>query len=166
MRRFVLGATVAAALAACGGSGPATDPPAAAEVQARFQSWVRAWNAARPDGLDPFYLHKSHLSVAWPNGERTRGWDEEAALQRRTLPTVTAMNLDAQRPAVVLVRRNLALITFSFTLDMLAGGTRQIGPGQGMMLWQKEGGSWVIYAAQISLTRPVEARIAGPGTRQ
>jgi len=166
MRRLVLGATLAVTLAACGGTDPATDPPAAAEVQARFQAWVRAWNAARPEGLDPFYLHKSHLSVAWPNGDRTLGWEQEAALQRRILPTVTAMNLDVQQPAVVLVRRNLALVTFPFTLDMSAGGTRQIGPGQGMMLWQREGRAWVIYAAQISLTRPVEARIARPAPRR
>jgi hypothetical protein len=166
MRRMVPGVILAVTLAACGGSDPATDPPVAAEVQARFQAWVRAWNAARPEGLEPFYLHKGHLSVAWPNGERSRGWEEEAAMQRRILPTVTAMNLDARQPAVVLVRGNLALVTFPFTMDMLAGGTRQIGPGQGMMLWQKEGGTWVIYAAQLSLTRPVEARIAGPATRR
>ncbi|MGH7676232.1 MAG: hypothetical protein ACREMV_13260, partial [Gemmatimonadales bacterium] len=97
MRRSVLGATLTMTLAACGGTDPAVDPPAVAEVQARFQAWVRAWNAARPEGLEPFYLHKAYLTVVWPNGERSRGWDEEAALERRILPTVTAMNLDAQQ---------------------------------------------------------------------
>ena len=162
MRGQLPSAALAVILAACGGTDPVNDPPLVAEVQARFEAWVTAWNARQPAGLEPFYLHKPHLTVAWPNGERTRGWDEEAALQRRLLPTVSVMNLDPQAPTIVLVRRDLALVTFAFSLDMLAGGTRQIGPGQGMMLWQKEGRAWVIWAAQMSLTRAIEARITGP----
>ena len=59
----------------------------------------------------------------------------------------------------MLARKDLALITFPFTLDLAAGGSRQIGGGEGMMLWQDEGGTWGIYAAQLSYTKAVEAQV-------
>lgn len=72
---------------------------------------------------------------------------------------MTVTNLVPQSPRVTLVRKNLALITFPFTLDLAAGGSRQIGPGEGTMLWQEEGGAWRIYAAQLSYTKVVEAQL-------
>jgi len=74
-------------------------------------------------------------------------------------------NLVPQTPRVLLVRGNLALITFPFTLDLAAGGSRQIGSGQGIMLWQDEGGDWRIYAAQLSYTNAVQAQVV-PQRRQ
>jgi hypothetical protein len=69
-------------------------------------------------------------------------------------------NLAAQTPDVVLMRKDLALVTFPFTLDLSAGGSRQIGPGEGTMLWQNEGGAWRIVAAHLTYTRPVEAQVS------
>lgn len=160
MRRRITGTLLAATLVACGGgTAPAVDRVREANVTARFQGWVRAWNVHDPDALAPFYMQKEYLTVAWPTGGRTRGWAEESRFQRSFLPTVTVTNLVPQSPRVVLVRKNLALITFPFTLDLAAAGSRQIGPGEGMMLWQDEGGGWRIYAAQLSYTKAVEAQV-------
>jgi hypothetical protein len=159
MRRRITGTLLAATLVACGGSAPAVDRVTEANVTARFEGWVKAWNVHDPESLAPFYIQKEYLTVAWPAGGRTHGWAEESRFQRGFLPTVTVMNLVPQSPRVVLVRNNLALITFPFTLDLAAGGSRQIGPGEGMMLWQNEGGAWGIYAAQLSYTRAVAAQV-------
>jgi len=161
MRRWITGTLLAATLVACGGgSAPAVDRVTEANLRARFQGWVRAWNLHNPDSLAPYYVQKEYLTVAWPTGGRTHGWAEESRFQRSFWPTVTVTNLVPQTPNFVLVRKNLALVTFPFTLDLAAAGSRQIGPGEGMMLWQDEGGAWRIYAAQLSYTRSVEAQVA------
>jgi hypothetical protein len=160
MRRRILGALLGAVCVACGGgTAPVGDRVAEAEVAARIGAWTKAWNVHRPDALDPFYLHTEHLAVIWPNGERTQGWTQESEFQQRFLPTVTVTNLVPQSPHIVLVRSNLALVTFPFTLDLAAGGSRRIGPGQALMLWQREGGDWRIYAAQLAYTNAVEAQV-------
>jgi len=160
MRRRITGTLLAATLLACGGgTAPGVDRVTEAKVIARFQGWVKAWNIHNADSLAPFYVQKDYLTVAWPTGVRTVGWTEEARLQRSFLPTVTVTNLVAQTPRVLLVRKDLALVTFPFTLDLAAGGSRQIGPGDGTMLWQEEGGAWRIYAAHFSYTKAVEAQV-------
>jgi len=160
MRRWITGTLLAATLVACGGgSAPAVDRVTEANLRARFQGWVRAWNLHNPDSLAPYYVQKEYLTVAWPTGGRTHGWAEESRFQRSFWPTVTETNLVPQTPNFVLVRKNLALVTFPFTLDLAAAGSRQIGPGEGTMLWQDEGGAWRIYAAQLSYTRSMEAQV-------
>lgn len=163
-QRLVAGGALLAAalLVACGGVDPVNDLPAQAEVQARFDAWVKAWNATRPAGLEPFYVQKDHLTVLWPTGERTRGWAQERELQQRFLPGVSLMNLAPQKPTITLVRPNLALVTFPFNLDVTYGGTRQVGPGEGTMLWQQEEGAWRIYAAQLSYKKVTEAQLSAP----
>lgn len=159
MRPLIAGTLLAATLVACGGgTAPAVDRVTEANVTARFEGWVRAWNRHHPDSLAPFYIQKEYLSVVWPTGTRTRGWTEESGLHHSFLPTVTVTNLVPQSPRVVLVRKDLALITFPFTLDLAAGGSRQIGPGEAMMLWQNDGGAWRIYAAHLSYTKAIEAQ--------
>jgi hypothetical protein len=161
MRRPITGMLVAATLVACGGgTAPAVDRVTEANVMNRFQGWVKAWNLYNPDSLAPFYIQKDYLTVAWPTGDRTLGWAAESRFQHAFLPTVTSTNLVPQSPRVVLVRKNLALITFPYTLDLAARGSRQIGPGEGTMLWQNEGGAWRIYAAHFSYTKAVEAQVA------
>lgn len=160
MRRRIIATLLTATLVACGGgTAPAVDRVAEANVTARFQAWVRAWNNHSADALAPFYTEKDYLTVVWPTGGRTRGWTEESQFQGTFLPTVTVTNLVPQSVRIVLVRKDLALVTFPFTLDLAAAGSRQIGPGEGTMLWQDDGAAWRIYAAQLSYTRAVEAQV-------
>src|SRR5258705_13634019 len=127
MRPPITGSLLVATLVACGGgTAPAADRVAEANVTARFQGWVKAWNIHNADSLAPFYIQKEYLSVAWPTGARTHGWAEESRLQHTFMPTVTVTNLVPQTPRIVLVRKDLALISFPFTLDLAAAGSRQI----------------------------------------
>jgi len=160
MRRRITATLLAATLVACGGgTAPAVDRVTEANVSNRFQAWVRAWNNHSADALAPFYAEKDYLTVVWPTGGRTRGWTEESQFQRAFWPTVTVTNLVPQTVRIVLVRKNLALVTFPFTLDLAAAGSRQIGSGEGTMLWQDDGGAWRIYAAQLSYTKASEAQV-------
>ena len=159
MPRRMMGTLLAAMLVACGGSNaPVVDRVTEAKLTARLQGWVKAWNAHSAEALAPFYVQKDYLTVAWPTGTRTAGWTQESKFQQSFLPTVTLTNLVPQTARIVLVRKDLALVTFPFTLDLAAGGSRQIGPGEATMLWQDEGG-WKIYAAHFSYTRAVEAQV-------
>ena len=161
MRRPMLTtALLVAGLAACGGTEPINDPRLLGEVRDRFDAWAKAWNDHSAAGLEPFYLHTPFLTFAWPNGERTRGWEQESRFQQQFLPTVTLVNMVPRDPVVLLVRKNLALISFAFSLDLTTGGNRQIGPGQGIMLWQQGDRGWQIYAAQLSYTKAVESKVA------
>ena len=163
MRRRITGTLFAVTLVACGGgTAPAIDRVTEANVTARFQGWVKAWNIHNPDSLAPFYIQKDYLTVAWPTGGRTLGWAEESRFQRSFLPTVTGVNLVPQSPRIVLIRKDLALVTFPFTMDLAAAGSRQIGPGEGTILWQDEGGAWRIYAAHLSYTKAAAARLTTP----
>jgi hypothetical protein len=163
MRRAKLAAAIFAGLcgglAACGGTDPINDPSLMGVVSDRFKAWVQAWNTHTPAALEPFYLHAGHLTVTWPNGERTRGWDAEHQMQQTFLPSVTTMNLVPREPVIVLLGKDQALVSFAFSLDMGADGNRQIGPGQGLMLWQDRGGAWRIVAAQLSYGKATEARV-------
>jgi hypothetical protein len=155
-----MGTLLAVTLVACGGgTAPAVDRVTEANLAARLQGWVKAWNFHNADSLAPYYVQKEYLTVASPTGGRTHGWAQESRFQRGFWPTVSVTNLVPQSPSIVLVRKNLALVTFPFTLDLTAAGSRQIGPGEGMMLWQEEGGAWRIYAAQLSYTRSVGAQV-------
>ena len=157
---LIAGTLLAATLVACGGgTAPVVDRVSEANVLARLQGWVKAWNAHSADSLAPFYMQRDYLTVVWPTGARTLGWTQESQLQRTFLPTVTVTNLVAQTPRVVLMRKDLALVTFPFTLDLAAGTSRQIGPGEATMLWQIDGGAWRIRAAHLAYTRVVEAQV-------
>lgn len=156
---LVTGTLLAVTLVACGGgAAPVVDRVSEANVLARVQGWVKGWNTHNADSLAPFYSQTDYLTVVWPTGTHTQGWTEESQLQRSFLPTVTLTNLVAQSPHIVLLRKQLALVTFPFTLDLAAGDSRQIGPGEGTMLWQNEGGTWRIVAAHFTYTKAVEAQ--------
>jgi len=157
---LIRGTLLAVTLVACGGgTAPVVDRVNEANVRARVQGWVKAWNVHSADSLAPFYTSQDYLTVVWPTGAHTQGWTEESQLQRAYLPTVTMTNLAMQTPHVVLMRKDLALVTFPFTLDLAAASTRQIGPGEGTMLWQNEGGAWRIVAAHFTYTKSVEAQV-------
>lgn len=160
MPRRITGTLLAATLIACGGgTAPVADRVSEANVLARVQGWVKAWNTHSADSLAPFYAQKDYLTVVWPTGAHTQGWTQESQQQRTFLPTVTLTNLVTQAPRILLMRKDLALVTFPFTLDLAAGNARQIGPGEGTMLWLNEGGAWRIVAAHFSYTKAVEAEV-------
>ena len=160
VRHPITATLLVATLFACGGgTAPVADRVAEANVLARLQGWVKAWNIHNPDSLAPFYAQKDYLTVVWPTGGRSIGWTQESGLQRTFMPTVTVTNLVVQSPRVILVRKDLALVSFPFTLDLAAGGSRQIGPGEATMLWQHEGGGWRIYAAHLSYGKTAEAQV-------
>jgi len=160
MRRVITAAAVLG-LAACGGTAPINDPTTVGAVRDRFQAWVGAFNNHVPAGLEPFYSHHDYLTFAWPNGERTRGWQGEADYQRTFLSTVTLMNLVPRDPVIVLARKNLAWISFPFSLTLTTGGGAQVSAGQGLVVWQEEDGAWRIVAGQLSYTKVVEAPVPG-----
>lgn len=122
-------------------------------VRDRATAWVRAYNNRTLDSLAEFYLQGPELTVAWPDGRRTRGWEEESAAQREYLREVTTMNLVVQDLQIEVFSPVVALTTFRHSADAVRGTERDLFTGLGTLVWTKSGtGSWVIRALQLSRT--------------
>jgi hypothetical protein len=155
LHRTLLVAAAGAALAAC--TPRMTPQERAVEeqlIQDRTNAWVRALNNRARDSLATFYLQTPSLTVAWPAGQRTSGWDEETAAQQEYFRGVTALNLVTQDLRVDVLAPNTALATFRHSTDEIRGTDRDLFSGNGTMVWVKPDprGRWVIRALHLSRT--------------
>lgn len=119
----------------------------------RVSGWSRALNNRDADSLATYYHQDEALTVAWPDGRRTRGWEEEAEAIRGMFRTVARMNLVVQDLEIDVLAPNVALATFRHSADIILTTTdRDIFTGQGTLVWTKVGEEdvWRIRAEQIS----------------
>jgi ketosteroid isomerase-like protein len=121
-------------------------------VRDRATSWVRAFNNRQLDSLATFYLQTPELTVAWPDGQRTSGWEEESAAQREAFRGLSTVNLVAQDVRVEVFAPNVAAATFRHSTDEIRGTERDLFAGHGTMIWIKPDprGQWLIRALQMS----------------
>jgi type II secretory pathway pseudopilin PulG len=126
-------------------------------LQARVQAWARAFNNRQRDSLATYYDQAAGLSVAWPDGDRRNGWDEEAAKQEEFLTMARQVNLVLQDPRVEILSSTAAVVTFRHAMDVIIGDVhpeRRYFTGQGTMVWTRadDRSPWVIHAGQVSET--------------
>ena len=160
---------LAAALVACGPQ--LTRQEQAVEeqqIQGQVQLWERSLNSVKPDSMALVYEHSPNFSAAWPDGKRTRGWDQEEQAQRDFATRTTAFNFDVQEPVIEILSPSIALTTFSHTTDVtdsLSG--RALYSGRGTIVWVKDRADkvWKIHTLQVSRT-PAPAQQAQPGRRR
>ena len=151
-------------LVACGQQ--LTPQQRAVEEQAvgdRLQAWDRAMNNRWMDSLAGVYEHSTSMSVAWPDGHRAEGWEQEQAAEKEFFGNVTYMNLGVQDPIVELLAPTVALVTFHHSTDIMVAGTRQpVTSGQVMQVWIKDPADhlWKIHASEISNAPPAPAAAA------
>jgi hypothetical protein len=153
LRRTLLVLLASAPLASCAPKmTPQERSVAEQAVNDRTTSWVRAFNNRRLDSLATFYLQSPELTAAWPDGQRTSGWEEESAAQREAFRGVSSMNLVAQDVRVEVLAPNVAVATFRHSTDEIRGTDRDLFTGHGTMVWTKPDprGLWVIRALQLS----------------
>lgn len=160
MRRHMLLIAVGGlALAACQPRGMTRQEMAVQEqaVAARVDAWAKAFSNRQRDSLATFYEQSDFFTMAWPDGERTASWDEEAAKQMAFFGQANQLNLVLQDPQVEVLGTTVALVTFRHAMDVIVGEVnpeRRYFTGQGTTVWVRadESAPWVIRAGQISET--------------
>ena len=108
------------------------------EARARLDDWAKAIGTRNPDSLAFYYHHGPELTVAWSDGRRTRGWEEEAAVQRDFLGKTSQINLTLIDPVIDPVVRDVAIANYGISVDMVQNGERSVSAGQGTSVWAKD----------------------------
>jgi len=138
-------------------------------LQAKVSAWAKAFSNQQVDSLATYYEQSDMLTVAWPDGDRSNSWDEEAAKQRTFFGEAQQLNLVLQDPQVEILDAHVALVTFRHAMDVIVGDInpeREYFTGQGTMVWMRADDSspWMIRAAQMSET--AQAAPAQPARRR
>ena len=155
MRRPVLLAAVAMIVASgCAQEMSRSDRAVQEQIlQDRVTAWSRVLNNRDTDSLAAFYHQVPELSVAWPDGRRTRGWEEEQAAQQEFFRGILTLNLVVQDAVTEVLGFDAALTTFRYSADVILSSTeRDIFSGLGTLVWTKPDRSdtWVIHAEHVS----------------
>jgi ketosteroid isomerase-like protein len=154
LRRTLLIGLASVALAAC--AQKMTRQERAVEEQVvrdRLTAWDRVLNNKDLDSLAQFYLQSPEVTVAWPDGHRTNGWDEESQSLRDFFGKVASINLVMQDVKVYVLGPTVAITTFRHSADLILYTTeREIFSGLGTLVWVKPDSKspWVIQAEQLS----------------
>lgn len=122
-------------------------------VEDRLEAWSLALNNRDLDTLAAYYHQDPSLTVAWPDGRRTRGWLEEQAAQEEFFGGILSLNVVPQDRVVEVLGARAAVATFRYSADIVLANTdRDIFSGQGTILWTKPEGTteWVIHAEHLS----------------
>ncbi len=157
LRSIVLIAFIGVLAAACGPKDLTRQERAVEEqmLRDRMTGWSRAVNNRDVDSLAGYYYQGPELTVAWMEGNRTRGWEEQETALREFYQRVGMMNLVVQDPVHEVLTRNFALTTFRYSGDVVMRTTeRDVFSGQGTLLWYKPGSerTWRIYVQHLSRT--------------
>jgi hypothetical protein len=163
---MVLTVALAVALVACGPQQLTRQELAVEEqaLQRQVQLWEQSLNSVKPDSIALVYQRSPAFSAAWPDGKRTRGWDEEEQAQRDFAARTTAYNFDVQDPVIEVLSPNVALTTFGHTTDIADSVSgRALYSGRGTIVWVKDPTDkvWKIHTLQVSRTPAPAAQPAG-----
>ncbi len=153
LRTTLLVAVVCAAAAGC--SPQLTRQERAVQeriLSDRMTAWARVLNNRDRDSLAIFYDQVPELTVAWPDGRRTHGWEEQAEAVRDFFRVVARINRVVQEEAIDVLSLDVAVATFRHSTDIILMTTdREIFTGQGTLVWvRNEARDWVIHLEHIS----------------
>ncbi len=122
----------------------------------QIKSWERAWNNADTDSLSALYVQSPELTVVWVDGSVRRGWEEEQLAQVSLFNSTERVNFIVRNPVERAISRNVAVSTFSPSIDVVRlGGRREmLRSGSGTVLWvrDEEDAMWRIQLAHLSVT--------------
>jgi hypothetical protein len=138
-------------------------------VGARLQTWARGMNNRWIDTIAAVYEHSSTMTVAWPTGRVSKGWDDERNAEKEFFESISFMNLGVQNPSTVIISPTVAVTTFLHSTDIVINGQRQpVTSGPATFVWvkdlseQKPADQWKLHAAQWSSVAPAAAPAAAP----
>jgi ketosteroid isomerase-like protein len=131
-------------------------------VQGRLNDWAKAFSNREANALATFYDSTETTMMAWPDGERTTGWEAEAAKERQFFQMARQVNFVLQNPVVEVLSPTLAITMFRHAMDLIIGDVnseRVYFTGLGTLVWTRpnDKGTWVITVGQVSETAPPRA---------
>jgi len=138
-RVLLLTAVLAVSLAGCERRLSLSERTRAEQVvRARLEAWVLTVNSREVDSLGAFYHRGPELTVAWSDGRRTRGWEEETARQREFLSGVSQITLAIRDVMVDVLAQDVALATYGLSLDLTSPQGREVSAGPGTIVWVRD----------------------------
>jgi hypothetical protein len=148
-------------LMGCGGTGTVAITDRAQIVEAvtgRLGVWARAVNNRSLDTLDLLYAHTPDLTIAWPEGDRTRGWKETSARWKKWADSLAQLNFVMQASQVDVIDQRVAVASFRASSDMVVGAERmkQSGPVTQVWVLDPVDNRWKIRAEHRSITPPTQ----------
>ena len=127
-------------------------------VRDRASAWVKAMNSAQLDSIATFYLQAPELTVLWPDGRRTEGWDSTRVAIREFYGGINYMNFVVSEVEVQVLSPDAALSLLRHSTDIVQrnGQRLPVQAGQGSVLWVKdpEDNQWKIDMSHIAVSSP------------
>ncbi len=121
----------------------------------QLRTWVRAWNNGDRDSLSAMYVQGPELTVVWVDGSVRQGWEEEELAQTSLFNSTERVNFVMQNPVQHVIDMEVALSTFSHSIDVVRLGGRRdlVRSGAGTVLWVRdhEENVWRIRMAHLSV---------------
>jgi uncharacterized protein (TIGR02246 family) len=128
------------------------------EVQARFDTWVRAMNNMDLDSLLVLHNPVPELTVIWPDGRVARGWEEESAQHEQSMQGVDRVNFGVQNVEIQVLSPAVALVTFRHSTDVILADGERGSPTAGSvtLVWTKDRADdlWKIHLEHHSVRPP------------
>ena len=127
-------------------------------VRDRAIAWVKAMNNAQLDSIATFYLQTPDLTVLWPDGRRTEGWDSTEASIREFYGGINYMNFVITELQLQILSPDAVMSAFRHSTDIVQrNGLRlPVQAGQGTILWVKDpqDNQWKIELSHIATISP------------
>lgn len=119
-------------------------------VHAQLTAWTRAVNNRSLDTLELLYRREPDVTILWPDGRRTRGWNAAQAKWQSWAGQMSQLNFVIRDISVEAVTGNTGLATFRTLTDAVTDGQRTVTPGWAMQVWTHDpaDGRWKIHAEQ------------------
>ena len=127
-------------------------------VHAQLTVWTRAVNNRSLDTLALLYRREPNLIALWPDGERTRGWNEWTAKWKRGDAGLAQLNYVVEGAVVEAVTGDAGIATFRTSTDAVSAGQRTTVRGRVMQVWTRDpaDGRWKIHAEYRGDLPPLE----------
>lgn len=127
-------------------------------VTAQFDSWVRAISNLERDSVAGMYDQVAELRTVYPNGQISRGWEEERSFQSEFFERAELVNFVTRGLEVEIIGPTMANTTFRFSIDLVMNGEQLAAPVEGFatILWLKDIASdrWKIHTQHASIALP------------
>jgi ketosteroid isomerase-like protein len=139
-------------------------------LDARVNGWAKAFSNQQLDSLATYYEQSDMLSMAWPDGQVSQTWEEEAAFQKAFFDAAGQVNLVVQDLGIEVVSPTIAIMTFRHATDVITEqGTpqRRYFTGVGTLVWMRANARspWLIHTGQLSET-PAAPQPPPPAARR
>jgi hypothetical protein len=122
-------------------------------LQGRVQLWEQAMNTLKPDSMGMLYEQSPGFSEAWPDGQLTRGWDQQEQALKDFAARTKSFNFDVQDPVIDILTPAVAVVTFRHASDVADSvSARALYSGLGTMVWVKDPSDkvWKIHTLEMS----------------